>query len=139
MSIYMCSQELLLLFTILAPASIVIDIIRLAGTHHYRGHGWLVFFTVLEMGAKAAGGVFGWSLHRSLSGEGGGAYAAINPQGGAGTGAQGGYTPAAAPPAPVMGGPGGLGAPEDPFAAYAPPRADHATPVSSSYQPFPHA
>lgn len=39
--------------------------------HLYAPRGWLVLFTVLEILAKAAGTVFGWSLYRSLSGAGG--------------------------------------------------------------------
>ena len=40
-------------YAIFGPASVVVDIIRLAIHFHYsRGKGWLIFFTILEMAAK---------------------------------------------------------------------------------------
>lgn len=36
-------------FTILTPASLVVDIIRLVASREVRAHGWLIFFTVRMM------------------------------------------------------------------------------------------
>ncbi|KAF6263175.1 hypothetical protein COO60DRAFT_512071 [Scenedesmus sp. NREL 46B-D3] len=119
MAVYLASQELLVLFMVFVPASIIVDIIRLAGVpHSVHGRGWLVFLQLLEMTAKVAGGVFAWSLHRSVAtGEGLGGYAAPS---------------FAAPAAPYPAGPTGPASSayqrvEDPFStAYAPPRHDMA-------------
>ncbi|WIA28385.1 hypothetical protein OEZ86_010931 [Tetradesmus obliquus] len=135
MAVYLASQELLVLFMVFVPASIVVDIIRLAGVPHtVHGRGWLVFLQLLEMAAKVAGGVFAWSLHRSVAtGEGLGTYASPS------------Y---AAPPAPYPSGPAGPASSayqrvEDPFStAYAPPRhqaAQSPQPVQQQRQQQQHS
>ena len=52
----MCSPTptpMLLQYIVFSPASVVIDIIRLAATSHdMRGRGWLIFFVTLEMICK---------------------------------------------------------------------------------------
>jgi hypothetical protein len=46
---------LLLQFMVFVPASIIVDIIRLAGVPHtVHGRGWLVFLQLLEMAAKVS-------------------------------------------------------------------------------------
>jgi hypothetical protein len=41
-------------FLVFAPASTIIDIVRLAAVpHSVHGRGWLVLLTLLEMAAKA--------------------------------------------------------------------------------------
>ncbi|PNH08516.1 hypothetical protein TSOC_004916 [Tetrabaena socialis] len=122
-AVYLASSELLLLYAIFSPASVVIDIIRLAvSTHGVHGRGWLIFFTVCEMAAKLAGGMLAWSLHRSAA-QGEVPYQPVSQGTGLGgaAAAQGAY--AHMPSA-------------DPFAAYQPPQSDH-PPLSSTYQPFP--
>uniref|UniRef100_A0A7S3QMI6 Uncharacterized protein n=1 Tax=Dunaliella tertiolecta TaxID=3047 RepID=A0A7S3QMI6_DUNTE len=128
LSIYMSSTELLVLFTFIAPASILIDMARLSGDSVHNGYGWLLFFLVLEMLAKVVGAGFSYSLYRSISsGEGaspaGGVYTPIVPSqvpyGGAYPAAGGGAMPA--PNASSM--MAAQAEPEDPFASYAPPRA----------------
>ncbi|GIL90974.1 hypothetical protein Vretimale_17075 [Volvox reticuliferus] len=124
-AVYLASSELLLLYAIFSPASVVIDIIRLAvSARGVSGRGWLIFFTVCEMLAKLVGGVLAWSLHRAASqGE-----VPYQPVGQAGSGSsrsgnQGNY---------------GRAAPSDPFAAYQPPQPEGLSqPISSTYQPFP--
>jgi hypothetical protein len=42
-------------FMVFVPASIIVDIIRLAGVpHSVHGRGWLVFLQLLEMAAKVS-------------------------------------------------------------------------------------
>jgi hypothetical protein len=44
---------LVMQFMVFVPASIIVDIIRLAGVpHSVHGRGWLVFLQLLEMAAK---------------------------------------------------------------------------------------
>eukprot|EP00882_Tetradesmus_deserticola_P011549 GHRQ01012216.1.p1 GENE.GHRQ01012216.1~~GHRQ01012216.1.p1 ORF type:complete len:204 (+),score=94.90 GHRQ01012216.1:605-1216(+) len=125
MAVYLSSQELLVLFMVFVPTSIIVDIIRLSGVPHgVRGRGWLIFLQLLEMAAKVAGGAFAWSLHRSVAtGEGLGGYASP------------GF---AAPAAPYPPGPTGPASSayqrvEDPFStAYAPPRHDVAPSLPSA-------
>ncbi|KXZ48353.1 hypothetical protein GPECTOR_28g760 [Gonium pectorale] len=125
-AVYLASNELLLLYAIFSPSSVVIDIIRLAvSTHGVRGRGFLLFFSICEMAAKLAGGVLAWSLHRSAT-QGEVPYQPVGQSGapaGNGGAAAGGYghMPSA-----------------DPFAAYQPPQPDALhPPLSSTYQPFP--
>ncbi|KAF5827478.1 hypothetical protein DUNSADRAFT_605 [Dunaliella salina] len=130
LSIYMSSTELLVLFTFIAPASILIDIARLSGDqdHVHAGYGWLLFFSVLEMLTKLVGAGFSYSLYRSISsGEGaspaGGMYTPIVPSqmpyGGAYPATVGGPMPAPNTSSMMA----TQAEPEDPFASYAPPRA----------------
>lgn len=122
LSVYLASSELLLLYAVFGPASVIVDIVRLSVHFHYsRGKGWLIFFTILEMAAKVAGGVLAWSLHKSAA-QGEVPYRPLS-QGGSGQGGS-------------QGGPQHMG---DPFAAYQPPPAqpDALHPIQSTYQPFP--
>mmetsp|Transcript_9184 Transcript_9184/g.16116 ORF Transcript_9184/g.16116 Transcript_9184/m.16116 type:complete len:191 (-) Transcript_9184:642-1214(-) len=136
LSIYLSSSELLLLFVVLCPFSLVADTIRLSGPRLVnRGWAWLVFFTVCEMIAKIVGTIFAYSLHRSIgAGDGGGVYQSISAAAaglpGGGAMANSGYRPAAPAAAPGH---------DDPFASYAPPRADgmNGGGVASTYSPFP--
>lgn len=67
-AIFTGSVELLLLYVIFSPASVVVDVIKLSVlSSSLRGRGWLIFFMVLEMLAKLVGTVFAWSMHRSIS------------------------------------------------------------------------
>ncbi|EFJ48411.1 hypothetical protein VOLCADRAFT_104795 [Volvox carteri f. nagariensis] len=125
-AIYLASSELLLLYAIFSPSSVIIDIIRLSvSTRGVHGRGWLIFFTVCEMLAKLVGGALAWSLHRSAS-QGEVPYQPVtqtNAGGSSGSGGPGAY---ARMPA------------SDPFAAYQPPQPDSLNPpLSSTYQPFP--
>ncbi|KAG2483276.1 hypothetical protein HYH03_017873 [Edaphochlamys debaryana] len=123
-AIYLASPELLLIYAIFSPSSVIVDIIRLSVYHMGRGRGWLIFFTVCEMAAKLAGGVLAWSLHRS-AGQGEVPYQPVS-TGHGGSGGAGGA------------GAGGYAHSSDPFAAYQPPQAEALhPPLSSTYQPFP--
>ncbi|KAG1677339.1 hypothetical protein FOA52_010718 [Chlamydomonas sp. UWO 241] len=110
-AVYIGSAEMLALFGCLAPFSLVIDIIWMAVDyeHHHQAHGWLIFFTVLDMVAKVVGSVFAWSLYSSGSSE--AAYAPVGsspPSDWAPAG--GGFAPHADPFASAPG-----------FGGYAPP------------------
>ncbi|GFR50191.1 hypothetical protein Agub_g12359 [Astrephomene gubernaculifera] len=127
LAVYLASTELLLLYSIFSPASVIIDIIRLSvSTHGVHGRGWLVFFTICEMIAKLAGGVLAWSLHRSAT-VGEVPYQAIGQANAGGAGVS------AVPPPPSY----GHMPSSDPFAAYQPPQPDSHPPLSTTYQPFP--
>lgn len=146
LSVYMSSSELLMLFLVLTPISVIVDIIRLTGPHvAYTGRGWLIFFSIAEILAKAAGSIFAWSLYRSIAaGEGAGTYQPISTQGGGGGGgmaaaamergnaggAQGGPPPSAYTAQPQG---------DNPFSSYAPPRSDGLNGGSNTYQPFPQS
>ncbi|KAF8072517.1 olpB [Scenedesmus sp. PABB004] len=68
LAVYLQSQELLMLFLVFAPASILVDWLRLAHTpHDLRGRGWLIFLALLGDAAKVAGAVFAWALHASIA------------------------------------------------------------------------
>lgn len=56
-------------YTALTPFSIILDIMRISGSHHERGHGWLVFFTIADMLVKvrAAGRHECASVHRKTA------------------------------------------------------------------------
>lgn len=105
LSVYLASQEFLVLYLVFTPASIIVDIIRLSMVNKgMGGRAWLIFFAILEMVCKGAGTVFAWSLHRSVT-TGEGTYQPMN-------------HPSTAAPATYA-------RVEDPFqAAYAPPRMD---------------
>ncbi|MEW5307258.1 MAG: hypothetical protein WDW36_009666 [Sanguina aurantia] len=124
LAVYQTSTEMLLLFTVFTPISVVVDIVRLvAGSHweHYRG--WLIFFTIVEMAIKLAGTLLSYSLYRTLtSGE------ALYQQ--AGSAAP--FQASNVNPTSVNRGPTA-----DPFTSYAPPAGDllQGGQVSSSYQP----
>mmetsp|Transcript_10909 Transcript_10909/g.32445 ORF Transcript_10909/g.32445 Transcript_10909/m.32445 type:complete len:169 (-) Transcript_10909:234-740(-) len=97
-AVYIGSSEMLVLFGVLAPFSLIIDIIWMSVDyeHHHTAHGWMIFFTVLDMLSKVVGTVMAWSLYSSGPGE--VAYA------------------------PVNSGPTNYHGPQgDPFASYAPP------------------
>ena len=53
-AVYIGSSELLALYGLLAPASLVVDLVWIAIDHktHHSGHGWLVFFTLIDMLTK---------------------------------------------------------------------------------------
>mmetsp|Transcript_36060 Transcript_36060/g.93652 ORF Transcript_36060/g.93652 Transcript_36060/m.93652 type:complete len:160 (-) Transcript_36060:219-698(-) len=61
------SAPLLKLYVLLTPASITVDIIRLAIAPH-RIHGFFIFLDVLEMLAKIGGTYYGYSHWKVLSG-----------------------------------------------------------------------
>lgn len=130
LSIYMSSTELLVLFMALAPVSALVDIIRLTGPHvNYNYRGWLVFFSIAEILAKAAGSVFAVSLYRSMTSDCHGTYQPMNPSGGAPAQS----VPVNMVPPPPYQASGNL---DNPF-SYAPPRADAHNGGSNTYQPFP--
>jgi hypothetical protein len=53
LSVYMASQELLVLFLVFAPTSILVDLMRgIGGPHTLSGRGWLMFLQLLAMAAK---------------------------------------------------------------------------------------
>ncbi|GIL57630.1 hypothetical protein Vafri_12823 [Volvox africanus] len=124
-AIYLASSELLLLYAIFSPASVIIDIIRLCvSSRGVSGRGWLIFFTVCEMLAKLVGSALAWSLHRS-SAQGEVPYQPVT-QGGSGGSRSGNQVNYARVPT------------SDPFAAYQPPQPEGlGQPVASTYQPFP--
>lgn len=77
LAVYLASSELLLLYLVFTPASLIVDIIRLSVVPHYLGgRAWLIFFSILEMLCKVVGTLFAWSVHRSIS-SGDGGYATV--------------------------------------------------------------
>lgn len=135
------SQDLMVLFGSLAPASMIVDIFWLVERNKtHNGHGWLIFFTVLDMVSKCAGAMMAWSLYTSTSGDvqyslAPNTSALNNNPPGTGFGSSG------APPYQ-----GHSSHPQgDPFASYAPPRPEQAlqshdpttATTTTTYQPFP--
>lgn len=120
LAVYLASTELLILYIVFTPASVVVDIIRLSiSAHGLGGRGWLIFFSILEMLAKCVGAVFAWSLHKTVTSGGDAAYAPVNAAGPADSSYQ---------------------RVDDPFAtAYAPPRPDPASVPHAAAQSSPTA
>eukprot|EP00798_Chlamydomonas_sp_ICE-L_P003762 gene3762-13823_t len=70
LAIYLASSELLVLYSVFSPASVLIDIIRVYAITSIRGKAWLVFFTLLETIVKVLGAIFAWSLYKTVTGPG---------------------------------------------------------------------
>lgn len=63
--VYMASTELLILYVWLCPASMVVDIVRLAHTRGVKARGWLIFFATVYLACKVGvGGVGEAGVHR---------------------------------------------------------------------------
>eukprot|EP00798_Chlamydomonas_sp_ICE-L_P016389 gene16389-22591_t len=67
LAVYLASSELLLLYTVFSPSSVVIDFIRAITTTGVHGKGWLIFFTLLEAVSKITGAVFAWSVYKTVT------------------------------------------------------------------------
>ncbi|GAX77424.1 hypothetical protein CEUSTIGMA_g4869.t1 [Chlamydomonas eustigma] len=137
-SVYIGSSELLVLFFILSPISVVIDIIKLSSTAGLvRYHGFLVFLVVLEMLSKVIGAFMAWTLHvQQSSGEAQYSPVASGQRTNQPAVSQGVSQSNYQPPAAAA---GGFAPSADPFASYTPgPNFSNASPpVSTAYQPFP--
>lgn len=52
-AVYMASSELLVLYMVFTPASILVDLMRgIGGPAGTSGRGWLIFLSLLELAAK---------------------------------------------------------------------------------------
>jgi hypothetical protein len=137
-SVYIGSSELLVLFFILSPISVIIDVIKLSSTAGLvRYHGFLVFLVVLEMLSKGIGAFMAWTLHVQLSS--GEMHYSPVPSGqhnNQPAEIQGGGQPNYRPPVAAT---GGFAPSADPFASFTPgPNFSTAPPpVSTAYEPFP--